>query len=142
MIKINIENKHSNRFLFNVIPIIAFLILISVQNYSNNQAVKNLASLKKVTLENQNYPADLGNNAFFTFYAGLGFITSNHFEGYFIDDEIYKAVGKLDKDGGRSNNKNLGTMTQLTINDLDKVKKYFIYFSMNLFSFSKLYLLS
>jgi len=131
MIKINIENKLSNRFLFNVIPIIAFFILISVQNYSNNQAVKNLASLKKTTLENQNYPADLGNNAFFSFYAGLGFINSNHFEGHFIDDEIYKVVGKLDKDGGRSNNKNLGTMTELTINDLDKVKKKIFYLFFN-----------
>ena len=141
LININIENKQTNRILFNVIPIIAFLTLISSQHYSNNQAVKNLLSLQKTTFETQNYPADLGNNAYFTFYAGLGFITSDYFEGNFHDDEIYKAVGKLNKDGGRLNDKKLGTLTQLTINDLEKVKKkiYYLFFNEPFFIFKVIF---
>ena len=61
------------------------------------------------------------------FYAGLGYLNSDYFEGYFHDDEIYKLVGKINDQGKRLDN-GVNNVTKLTTKDIELVKEKIVYF--------------
>jgi hypothetical protein len=111
-----------------IVPIISFVVLIFFQGFSNNIAFKNISLIKNITLDKSNYPREIGNNAFLTFYVGLGYLNSDYFDAYFDDQEIFKLVHKIKPNGTRKEDSNLSNKTQLSTQDISMVKKKIVFF--------------
>ena len=120
-------NKKKYKKYFYIIPIISVIFLTLFQQYTIKLALNNLNKTEYLNLSSNNQPRNIGNNVYVAFYAGLGYLNSDYFEGYFHDDEIYKLVDKLNNEGGILNNGDYN-VTNLTVNDIQLVKEKIIYF--------------
>lgn len=120
------KQKFNNKILL-ILPVLSVLFLLSLQAYSNKQAVTNISKIDNSKVTENNRPRNIGNNVYVVFYAGLGYLTSDHFDGYFHDDEIYKLTGKINKDG-EILDLGINNVTKLSEEDISLVKEKIFYF--------------
>ena len=120
-------NKKKYKKYVYIVPFISVVFLTLFQQYTIKLALNNLNKTENFNLSSNIQPRNIGNNVYVAFYAGLGYLNSDYFEGYFHDDEIYKLVDKLNNEGEILDN-GVSNVTKLTDNDIQLVKERIIYF--------------
>ena len=111
-----------------IIPAISFIFLMFLQHNSIKYALNNINNIENLKLDSNNKPRNIGNNVYVVFYAGLGYLNTDYFDGYFNDDEVYKLVGKINNEGKIIDN-GISNVTKLTTKDIQIVKEKILYFA-------------
>ena len=106
---------------------ISFMFLMFLQQNSIKYALNNINNIENLKLNSNNKPRNIGNNVYVVFYAGLGYLNTDYFEGYFNDDEVYKLVNKINNDGKIIDN-GVSNVTKLTTEDIQIVKEKILHY--------------
>ena len=122
-----LDKKKTYKKILLILPILSIVFLLFLQSYSNKQALENISKIENSKVNENNLPRNIGNNVYVVFYAGLGYLNSDHFDGYFHDDEIYKLIGKINTEGEIIDS-GVNSVTKLSVKDISLVREKILYF--------------